>query len=542
MNAITRQPLAPLFYHNNRSSRRLGYLLPVVGAVILSALAPPLQVDGATRTWIGGDGNWDTIVFKWSPSDEPDADDEAVFNTANSVNLANANEAVQALTMSGGIDLFLNGNNLTVDGGLISLSNSSTSLAIPSGSTLNTDDISLTDNSLLSLSGGEIIMAEGSGDALLLIGTTAILKGYGTINNQDAITVANTVVLSNSGDLRASTFDMLGTAAGTLTITVSDPQGRIDLDQGSSTVLVGRNDTLDINAEAHGSGDPYSRLMTLFDGATLDMSNPWTLDGTIEVNTNGVLAGTAGDPATIAGGDFTQAGGLITLADQYDSLRLSANFSAEGGTIANSGLIIFDAYSVVSNNCDFQMNGSYASIMVNPDVDVYINDQDFNVDGSGLTTNVITVGEGGLLDLNLGSTADTGLSGNINLNGGVLSVDVLVDNEWSMDGVGSLTVGAGTGTSFVNGDPVSIDNPVTVLAGSALLFSNQVTWEPNGSASIASTAFLGLNATNQTVFNGGNFTGDGTLSIWKSSLVQANTSISVNTLSWGTSGFTHTID
>ncbi|MGC9450579.1 MAG: beta strand repeat-containing protein [Oceanipulchritudo sp.] len=513
------------------------------GMLVVLAVFPASRAFAATRTWIGGDGNWNTIIFNWSPNDEPDSDDEAVFNTSNSVNLANADEAVMALTLSGGVDLYLNGNNLTVDGGLTSLQNSGTSLAIPTGSTLDADDITLSDDSLLSLSGGEIIMAQASGDAVLTIGSTTMLKGYGTIGNQDAITVSGTTVLSNSGEIWATTFDTLGTAAGTLTITVSDPAGRVDLDQGSASVFIGRNDTLDINGEAHGSSDPFSRVMTFYDGATLDMSNPWEMDtGTLEVNTNGVVAGTAGDPATIAGVHFTQNGGTINLADQYDALRISAQFGAYGGTIANSGLVIFDAEATVFNACDFQMNGSYASIMVNPNVDVYINDQDFNVDGNGLTTNVITVEEDGLLDLNLSSSADTGLSGKINLNGGSMNVEVLLENEWSMDGVGSLTTGTGTGTSIIAGDRVLVDNPVTVNAGSALLFTCPVTWEVNGSASVASTSLLSLDGTNQTVFNGGNFTGDGTLRISKSSLVQANTSISTHTLNWGTSGFTHTIE
>lgn len=533
---------APRFPDIHSLCPSLGSRLFVAGTLLMATAFLPGRSTAAMRTWVGGDSNWDSVSLKWSPADEPDPDDEAVFNTANSVNLANASEAVLALTMSGGVDLYLNGNDLTVDGGMTSLTNSSTSLAIPTSSTLNADDISLTDNCLLSLSGGEITLSKGSGDALLLIGSTTTLKGYGTILNQDAIGVAGTTVLSNSGELMASTFDALGTASATLTITVADPDGRVDLDQGSASVYIGRNDSLVINGEAHGSGDPFSRLISFHDGSTLFMSHAWDMDtGTLDVNTNGVVAGTAGDPATIDGGDFTQIGGTINLADQYDAIRFSANFSATGGTIANAGLVIFDAYSVISNSCDFQMNGSYASLTVNPNVDVYINDQDFNVDGNGLTTNVIMVGEDGLLDLNLSSSADTGLSGKINLNGGSMNVDVLLVNEWSMDGVGSLNVGAGTGTSIIAGDRVSIDNPVNVNAGSALLFTCPVTWEVNGSANVASGSVLSCDGTSQTVFNGGNFTGDGTFTLTRSSLVQGNTSISTQTLNWGTSGFAHTI-
>ena len=77
---------------------------------------------GAAITWIGGNANWDGVITKWNPNDEPDSDDQAIFNAANTVDLANAAESIMALTMSGGIDLLLNGNDLTVNGGNVSLS------------------------------------------------------------------------------------------------------------------------------------------------------------------------------------------------------------------------------------------------------------------------------------------------------------------------------------------------------------------------------------------------------------------------------------
>ena len=61
------------------------------------------------RTWIGGNIDWleNGSSANWSPADEPDPDDTAIFNTANTVNLGTGN-SILALTLSGGIDLLTN--------------------------------------------------------------------------------------------------------------------------------------------------------------------------------------------------------------------------------------------------------------------------------------------------------------------------------------------------------------------------------------------------------------------------------------------------
>ena len=64
----------------------------VVLALIL-AWPTPLPASAAPRTWIGGNVDWVDVgaATNWNPTDEPDADDEAIFNTANAVNLGSNN-------------------------------------------------------------------------------------------------------------------------------------------------------------------------------------------------------------------------------------------------------------------------------------------------------------------------------------------------------------------------------------------------------------------------------------------------------------------
>src|SRR5687767_6345415 len=76
-------------------------------ALAATALFPPRSAEAANVTWIGVNADWVDGTgnnANWNPPDEPDADDTAIFNTANVVNLG-SNNAILALTMSAGIDL-----------------------------------------------------------------------------------------------------------------------------------------------------------------------------------------------------------------------------------------------------------------------------------------------------------------------------------------------------------------------------------------------------------------------------------------------------
>ena len=99
----------------NRRIHRHANLAPALACVAIS-LGLSAAAHAAPIVWIGGNANWDATNANWNPNDEPDADDEAIFNTPNTVNLAIASSTILALTMSGGIDLNTNGNDLTVNG------------------------------------------------------------------------------------------------------------------------------------------------------------------------------------------------------------------------------------------------------------------------------------------------------------------------------------------------------------------------------------------------------------------------------------------
>ncbi|MES2924516.1 MAG: hypothetical protein V4819_23390 [Verrucomicrobiota bacterium] len=478
-------------------------------ALTETALSAPI-------TWIGGNDPWDAVsIGKWSPADEPDSDDEAIFNTANTVDLANAAEDVLALTLSNGIDLDTNGNDLNADG-LIQLVDASTNLYVgPATSVLSGDNITINTGATLRPTGGTVIMAEAVGAGSFLINDAASLIGNGTIALNDGGVAAGTVVLTvNGGTLTATSTavgDLFGNSAATLAINVNDVNARIDLDNGlSPLVSVSRNDTLDINGEAHGTTDSFSGVLNLGDGSVFDMSNGWQIDtGTINVNTGGILVGSAGSPATIAGGLLTFAGGTINL-DDIDSLRLSAPFTTTAGTIANAGHILFNANGTIGAGTDFQMTGANASLTVEPGVIVNIDDADFNPDGTGTSTNIITVNAGGSLDIDLGAAPDESFTGVINLNGGELDVTT-TDNGWAIDGI--VNAGTGTGISSINGEELTLTSAtLTANNGATLDINASSVWNASGNLVVNAGGIARIDGTSE--FNtAGTFTGAGTLHI-----------------------------
>ncbi|MEZ6190612.1 MAG: hypothetical protein R3C45_04895 [Phycisphaerales bacterium] len=174
--------------------------LVLLNGLILVAAAGPAH--GLTRTWIGGNVDWTDggSTANWTPADEPDADDEAVFNTANTVNLG-SNNAINGLTMSGGIDLNTNGFDLTVDG-LVLLSGASTNLFIgDSLGSVDADNMTINSGGTVELLGGKLILDEEAGTSLLDINTGGTL-GNGVITFADTPIVATTL-LTNDGTLTA---------------------------------------------------------------------------------------------------------------------------------------------------------------------------------------------------------------------------------------------------------------------------------------------------------------------------------------------------
>ena len=529
----------------SRRPRPLRTLHFTVG--LFAALAPLVGERAAAITWIGGNVDWvdATGTANWSPADEPDPDDPVIFSTANTVNLG-SNNAILSLALSGGISLNTNNFDLTIDG-LLQLAGAGTDITIAdSTSTVQADQVTINSGGTISLTGGVLNVIEETDAGLLDINAGGTLSGNGTINLQDGV-AATTTLMINSGTLSAWSFKpVIGApAVGTLQVNASDPtDARLDLDAFApvtSVVNVFRNQTLDINVTLF---DAYSGDLNLFHNSTLDMSAAWSIDAgaTVDVdngNTGGFLPAAA-DTSFIAGAAFTQTGGIITVIDTDGTLQFDAPFTQSGGDLVNNGLVVFNRNATIGAGANFTMPGETSSLTVNAGVEVNIDQANFNADGGGFSTNVITVGSGGILDLDVGTGADIGFNGTILLNGGELDVTSTAVDAWSI--VGPLTVGAATGVSPINGEPVTFSGPVTIGANSVLDVNAASTLNSSASFALAAGARLYLNG---NTLNGiTSITGDGTLQVYSATTVAANSTIAVGTFDWdGTApGTTHTIN
>ena len=245
--------------------------------IALLAIAVATPVFAAPLTWIGGNVDWVDAgaATNWNPNDEPDSNDEAIFNTANVVNLG-SNNAVNGLTLSGGIDLFTNEFDLTVDG-LVQVVDASTTLFIGGvASEVNADDVTLNNNGTIELRGGTLTLDEEVGTSLVDINVGGNLIGNGTISFADAPGVV-TSVLINDGELTALSRGLTILSpppVGTLEINNVNANARVDLDGAgeAGVVNINRNQTLDLNV---GFADFFNGTMNLFHNSTLDFSNAW---------------------------------------------------------------------------------------------------------------------------------------------------------------------------------------------------------------------------------------------------------------------------
>jgi hypothetical protein len=499
----------------------------------LCFLVPLPDAFALDRTWIGGNVDWVDAgaTANWTPADEPDADDTAIFNTSNSVSLG-SNNAIVALTMSGGMDLFTDGFDLDVNG-LVQLSDSSTNLIVGNADSLLTAD-SITINNLanLELSGGTVTINEEAGNGLLDINVGGELVGHGTVNTTDAV-AANTTLIINDGFITAQRSPLVifgEPIAGTLSINATDTDTRIDLDGAGETggVIVRRNQTLDINVQL---ADIFNGSIDMFHDSTLDVSTAWILGAgaTIDID-NGFIDGTFPNPdtpagvATIKGPSFSQNAGTITVVDTDGTLQFDAPFTMNGGTLTNNGLVVFNSSTTVAAVANLAMATTSSSITVAANRTVNINQNNFNMDGPNALTNVITVEAGG--ELNIGTTdydpdsATNAFDGTINLNSATISVNT-ADAEFVMDGTLNMNKSEASVPEW-NGEPLDIGNDAGALdaklnisgLGNSIIRA-QVDFNSDADVDIAAVSALLLTDTvNFNSVNGGNnaqFTGAGAL-------------------------------
>ncbi len=255
--------------------------------------------------------------------------------------------------------------------------------------------------------------------------------------------------------------------------------------------------------------------------------------GDININTGAIIIGTQGAAATITGGAFSLSSGNLNL-DATDRLVFNTVVNTAGGTINNAGGITFNDTATIGAGTNFVMSGTSAALTVSAGKLVTINDADFNLDGSGTTTNFTTIGDGGELDINLNAAiVDMGYGHTMTLNGGTLDVvNAGSADRWSISSSGVLNVNDATATSRLQGDGVLVDGgDIAVNANANLrIETTDVVFGNNANVSIAAGATLDLVNTAFFQGTGTSFTGAGTLVAANTNEVNLATTFNVATL------------
>lgn len=533
---------------------RYGLVVSVLNAFLVAEAA-----QAATRTWVGGNGNWDSSTANWSPADEPDSNDDAVFNTPDFVTMT-ISQLVEGVTLSNGASLSTGTQFLNVNG-TIDLDGLNTSLTVhtnslfggtPPSVSINADDIIVT-------GGAEFFMANdvtvfdssstGGSDADLVgvftVGTGSRLAGNGRLLLNNSVS-SPTVLFQNNGSIDALTYGNPGfVTAGTLTLDAPDPESRIDLDgtSGLGSVNVFRSQTLDMNIR---QSDDFDGTINLFATSTLDFQFDWLLNGTMNVQSGFIAGNPPFNPdqpagiAVVAGGAVTmsESDSRINVVHDDGTLQFDAPLVANDGVIDNNGHLIFNADATIGSGVDFFMEFS-ADLTVNATVTV--NDADWNWDDNGGSNNDITINDNGTLNANITAAGASVWNGDMHINGGTLNVQG-DNNNWEQ--VGQNVLFEGTSLGVIGGDQFILTNGIVRAESSA-----------NGDIT-ASTKWDGgtldvdgeLELIGSVEWAGTSVIGSGVLEQEGNATVTASTTIAVATYDWDQSsttvnpGVTFTVD
>ena len=495
---------------------------PLHSLVAALVIATSIANEAAAISWDDAGNSasklWDDNG-NWNPDGDPDNQDVFIGDlptAANDTTLIDRFYSINSLTITNGADVVNSTDNgATNDFELIvnghtSVSGTGSSIILFGG-----DPDGLDTNTLEIGSGGSVILnshtsqgtavvevdgGTGAADFDMLAGGT--LTGTGRIDLESSLASA-TVVMSNSGSIIANTapaFFGLAPAAGTLQITANDVDARFDWDgTGAGVLQANGNQTLDIDVNP--GNDAFSGTMNLGTGSNIDIANAWTLDsGTINANTpafgliippNDPLPGPA---AHIAGASWTMSGGNINIDDRWDSLQFDSAMTTTGGTIANTGTVIFNNTTTIGAGTDFQMLGGDSKLTVADGAIVTINDADFNLDGTEGAGNITTIGLGALLDINLAAAAaDDSYGHTINLNGGELDVvNSATTTPWAIFSSGVINAGGGA-ASTLDGDNLTIFGTVNIDNNSTLSINTADVLFENATINVAAGGNLNVN-------------------------------------------------
>ena len=491
--------------------------------------------DGGTASKLWSNNN------NWNPNGSPAGNDVYVGVNSVGTNLAPAANdrtlfdssiTINSLTVGNGADVVnstddgaTNDFKITVTGETV-VGGTGSSIIIYGDNTvgLDTDNLFVDVGAVVDLRGGAVQVGHD-----LYIYAGGALTGHGIVQIVGGLIPgvqyfrSNGVIQAVGGTMRIEgtpgsngIFDWDGVLPGAAVVealndaTLIIDMPLLEVDNFDGTINIGQNAQIQVNSDWRLNGiNSSGGVVNLYGGgsiATLS-GNPWIMsDGGSNARLNAITGvGVVAASLSMIDGTTTVAAGA---AMQFDGA-----LTATGGTINNSGTLIFNADATIGAGVDFNMIGGGASLVINSTVN--IDTPDFNLDGDGIASNVTTINAGGNLDLDVGVGADLQFHHTINMNGGELDVTTSATTSWQLHPSGIINA-AGGATSTINsvGETFLILGAINVVASSTLTInaaSNfgstaNVTIGAGSTLDLATATYAGGSYTGSGLFRPGNFT------------------------------------
>lgn len=515
--------------------------------------------------WNSFNGAWNA-AGNWLPNDVPDNGGGLTYNVQIgnrpiAVNGAvtfipedGTSDTVTSLTITGGADLFTNGNQLLVTG-QTTLSGSASTVRVDPHSlgaavfAIDTDDLDIENAAVLLLNGGTANV-----DVLLEVNPGGAISGFGAVIVGDNDAAVETV-LENSGTIQVANGNLPILRLATDGVDVIDLDGTTDAGvvDAANVLSDAMLDTAAFLMDAP-LADAFSGVLQIGQRDTATFNFNFTMDGAEVQMDGGAFSATLNGPAaitSIANSAFTISNAAV--------IANNLTFTGSANTVTlNAGATLTLAGTIGFNDASALVFAGGAHLIVTGNTFITEAGGDFNWDGNG--TAITTVSGSGSLVVNVDQidVGDDIFNGTINLiDGGDLNVSTTA-NSWTM--AGTLNKDAAL-TSGILGDLMNVSGAVNVNGGT-LSIAPDATLANASTFNVAAGATANLNTT--TIGAGSNIDIDGTMRLGfesvlagpatlggtglfrlqSGSTVTANTTVNTTSFDWdGTgAGHTHTIN
>jgi hypothetical protein len=498
-------------------------------ALFACALVAALCASPATATdyrfWDTG-GIWNNSL-NWSPNGVPGSGD-----TASVGDIQDSYCEVKTWQTCDGLDLFDGGDLYCWEDGLLVVNGTTTVTNSPTHTTsvyvyrgtlydrdFDTDVLDLDSDAHLYMHGGIVEI-----DDQLDVDTTSQIRGYGDIR----LNGANTRAFHLAGELSVANGDL----------TLQDMSGSAGLDldgsSGGDSVIDVTSGYSRLDVDGH-LADSFSGTMTVGDGNTVDFSQAWECDGTLDLQGTSTQHATLSGAPVIVSGDLNVTGVVDIAADA--TFKNTANVSV--ASLGRLNLLSDTVFKGGSHTGDGMISCEGA---VTIESNTTIGTAVLNWDGTGSTTTTIDPGVTFTINsekIDSSAPSTDGFDGTVNVgSNGQLAVNTT--DPWRMEGTMNMD-GAG-GSSYVTGSSMVVADSGSLgginCTGGSCYINVPVTFESTSRTHVDSTGHLRL--WGATTLEGGTHTGDGTLSFYASPTVTDDTTIDTAILNWDGGTPTHT--